>query len=135
MPVDPAPSPTVDASKAAYEVAGIGPEDVDVAQLQDTDAGSELIHLAENGFCADGEQEKWIADGATEIGGRLPVNTDGGLIANGEPIGASGLRQVYEVVLQLQGRAGDRQVPDNPQVGYTHLYGAPGASAVSILSR
>jgi acetyl-CoA acetyltransferase len=135
MPVDPAPSPTVDASKAAYEVAGIGPEDVDVAQLQDTDAGSELIHLAENGFCADGEQEKWIAEGATEIGGRLPVNTDGGLIANGEPIGASGLRQIYEVVLQLQGRAGDRQVPDNPQVGYTHLYGAPGASAVSILSR
>jgi acetyl-CoA acetyltransferase len=135
MPLEPAPSPTVDASKAAYEVAGIGPEDVDVAQLQDTDAGSELIHMAENGFCADGEQEKWIAEGATEIGGRLPVNTDGGLIANGEPIGASGLRQVYEVVLQLQGRAGDRQVPDHPQVGYTHLYGAPGASAVSILSR
>jgi acetyl-CoA acetyltransferase len=135
LPVEAAPSPTVDASLAAYEIAGIGPEDVDVAQLQDTDAGSECIHLAENGFCADGEQEKWIADGDTEIGGRLPVNTDGGLIANGEPIGASGLRQVYEIVLQLQGRAGDRQVPNNPRVGYTHLYGAPGASAVSILSR
>jgi acetyl-CoA C-acetyltransferase len=135
LPVEAAPSPTVDASRAAYEIAGIGPEDVDVAQLQDTDAGSECIHLAENGFCADGEQEKWIADGDTEIGGRLPVNTDGGLIANGEPIGASGLRQVYEIVLQLQGRAGDRQVPNNPRVGYTHLYGAPGASAVSILSR
>ncbi|CAM3127498.1 thiolase family protein [Mycobacterium colombiense] len=135
MPLDPAPSPTVDASRAAYEVAGIGPEDVDVAQLQDTDAGSELIHMAENGFCADGEQEKWIAEGATEIGGRLPVNTDGGLIANGEPIGASGLRQIYEIVLQLQGRAGTRQVPNDPRVGYTHLYGAPGASAVSILSR
>jgi acetyl-CoA acetyltransferase len=133
--IEPAPSPTVDASKAAYEVAGIGPEDVQVAQLQDTDAGSELIHMAENGFCADGDQEKWIADGDTEIGGRLPVNTDGGLIANGEPIGASGLRQVYEIVLQLQGRAGERQVPNNPRVGYTHLYGAPGASAVSILSR
>jgi acetyl-CoA acetyltransferase len=135
LPLEAAPSPTVDASRAAYEVAGIGPEDVDVAQLQDTDAGSECIHLAENGFCADGEQEKWIADGDTEIGGRLPVNTDGGLIANGEPIGASGLRQVYEIVLQLQGRAGDRQVPNDPRVGYTHLYGAPGASAVSILSR
>ncbi|MEE6174936.1 thiolase family protein [Mycobacterium sp. 050134] len=135
LPLDSVPSPTVDASRAAYERAGIGPEDVDVAQLQDTDAGSELIHMAENGFCADGEQEKWISDGDTEIGGRLPVNTDGGLIANGEPIGASGLRQVYEIVLQLQGRAGDRQVPNNPRVGYTHLYGAPGASAVSILSR
>ena len=134
LPLESVPSPTVDASKAAYELAGIGPEDVQVAQLQDTDAGSELIHMAENGFCADGEQEKWIAEGATEIGGRLAVNTDGGLIANGEPIGASGLRQVYEIVHQLQGRAGDRQVPGNPRVGYTHLYGAPGASAVSILS-
>lgn len=135
LPLHTTHSPTVDASRAAFEAARIGPEDVDVAQLQDTDAGSEVIHMAENGFCADGEQEKWIADGATEINGRLPVNTDGGLIANGEPIGASGLRQVYEIVLQLQGRAGDRQVPNNPRVGYTHLYGAPGASAVSILSR
>lgn len=135
LPLESAPSPTVDASRAAYEVAGIGPEDVAVAQLQDTDAGSELIHMAENGFCADGEQEKWIAEGATELGGRLPVNTDGGLIANGEPIGASGLRQIYEIVLQLQGRAGARQVADDPRVGYTHLYGAPGASAVTILSR
>lgn len=135
LPLDTAPSPTVDASRAAYEAAGIGPDDVDVAQLQDTDAGSELIHMAENGFCADGEQEKWIADGATEIGGRLPVNTDGGLIANGEPIGASGLRQIRELVLQLQGRAGERQIAGVPRVGYAHLYGAPGASAVTILSR
>lgn len=135
LPLQSAPSPTVDASRAAYESAGLGPGDVHVAQLQDTDAGSELIHMAENGFCADGEQEKWIAEGATEIGGRLPVNTDGGLIANGEPIGASGLRQVYEIVLQLQGRAGERQVAGQPRVGYTHLYGAPGASVVSIFSR
>ncbi len=107
--------PTVDASRAAFEMAGIGPEDVDVIQLQDTDAGAEVIHLAENGFCADGEQEELVADGATEIGGRLPVNTDGGLIANGEPIGASGLRQVHEIVLQLRGQAGDRQVPGEPE--------------------
>ena len=91
------------ASQAAYEQAGIGPEDVDVIQLQDTDAGAEVIHMAENGFCADGEQEKLIADGATEIDGPMPVNTDGGLIANGEPIGASGLRQVHELVHQLRG--------------------------------
>jgi acetyl-CoA acetyltransferase len=135
MPLEMVQSPTVDASRAAFAAAGIGPEEVSVAQLQDTDAGSELIHMAENGFCADGEQEKWIADGITEITGRLPVNTDGGLIANGEPIGASGLRQVYEIVLQLQGRAGARQVPNEPTVGYTHLYGSPGASSVSILSR
>jgi acetyl-CoA acetyltransferase len=127
-------APTVFASKAAYEKAGIGPEDVDVVQLQDTDAGAEIIHMAENGLCADGEQEKLIAEGATEIGGRLPVNTDGGLIANGEPVGASGLRQVHELVLQLRGRAGERQVPGDPRVGYAQLYGAPGTAGVSILS-
>jgi acetyl-CoA C-acetyltransferase len=127
-------APTVHASRAAYEEAGIGPEDVDVVQLQDTDAGAEVIHMAENGFCADGEQEKLLAEGATEIVGRLPVNTDGGLIANGEPVGASGLRQVHELVLQLRGRAGDRQVPGTPRVGYAQLYGAPGTAGVSILS-
>jgi acetyl-CoA C-acetyltransferase len=132
--VDQVEAPTVHASRAAYEQAGIGPEDVDIAQLQDSDAGAEVIHMAENGFCADGEQEKLVAEGATEIGGRLPVNTDGGLIANGEPVGASGLRQVHELVLQLRGRAGDRQVPGNPRVGYAQLYGAPGTAGVSILS-
>ncbi|GAB2659231.1 thiolase family protein [Nocardia goodfellowii] len=127
-------SPTVYASADAYAAAGIGPEDVDVIQLQDTDAGAEVIHMAENGFCADGDQEKLIAEGATEIGGRLPVNTDGGLIANGEPIGASGIRQVYELVLQLRGQAGDHQVPGKPKVGYAQVYGAPGTAAASILS-
>jgi acetyl-CoA acetyltransferase len=135
LPIDQTVGPTVDASREAYEMAGIGPEDVDVIQLQDTDAGAEVIHLAENGFCADGEQEVLIADGATEIDGPLPVNTDGGLIANGEPIGASGLRQIHEVVRQLRGQAGDRQVPGDPRVGYTQLYGAPGTAGVSILSR
>ena len=133
--VDEDVAPTVYASKAAYEMAGVGPEDVDVMQLQDTDAGAELIHMAENGFCADGDQEKLIADGATEITGPMPVNPDGGLIANGEPIGASGLRQVHELVQQLRGNAGDRQVPNNPKVGYAQVYGAPGVAAVTILSR
>ena len=71
--------------------------------------------MAETGFCKDGEQEALIQSGATEIGGAMPVNTDGGCMANGEPIGASGLRQVYESVLQLRGAAGDRQVPGEPQ--------------------
>jgi len=133
--VDEDVAPTVYASRAAYEAAGIGPKDVDVIQLQDTDAGAEVIHMAENGFCADGDQEKLIAEGATEIGGSMPVNTDGGLIANGEPIGASGLRQMHELVLQLRGQAGERQVPGNPRVGYAQVYGAPGTAAVTILSR
>ncbi len=135
LPIEQTVGPTVDASRQAYQMAGIGPEDVDVIQLQDTDAGAEVIHLAENGFCADGEQEALIADGATEIDGPLPVNTDGGLIANGEPIGASGLRQVHELVHQLRGTAGDRQVGGDPRVGYAQVYGAPGTAAVTILSR
>jgi len=127
-------APTVYASQAAYEEAGLGPEDVDIAQLQDTDAGAELMHMAENGFCKDGEQEAMLAEGATEIGGRLPVNTDGGLIANGEPIGASGLRQIHELVRQLRGEAGDRQISGTPRVGYAQVYGAPGTAAVAIVS-
>lgn len=129
------PGTTAEAAKAAYEQAGIGPDDIDVAQLQDTDSGSEIIHMAETMLCKDGEQEALLADGATEIGGRIPINTDGGLLANGEPVGASGLRQVYELVHQLRGTAGERQVPNNPRVALAQLYGAPGTAAVAILSK
>jgi acetyl-CoA acetyltransferase len=132
--VERGPSPTVLASKAAFEAAGIGPGDIDVAQLQDTESGAEIMHMAENGFCADGEQEAWLAEGRTEITGALPVNTDGGCLACGEPIGASGLRQVYENVVQLRGTAGARQVA-NARTAYSHVYGAPGISAVAILER
>ena len=127
--------PTVDASKAAFEMAGVGPADIDVAQLQDTESGAEIMHMAENGFCEDGEQEHMLANGDTRVGGRLPVNTDGGCLANGEPIGASGLRQIHENVVQLRGEGGARQVPGEPKLGYTHVYGAPGISAVTILRR
>ena len=129
-----APAPTVQAATAAFEMAGIGPEDIDVAQLQDTESGAEVMHMAENGFCADGDQEQWLREGHTEIDGKLPVNTDGGCLANGEPVGASGLRQVYEICLQLRGEAGERQVPNNPKTGYTHVYGAPGLSGVTIMA-
>ena len=135
IPVTSAESPTAEAARAAFEQAGIGPEDVDVAQLQDTESGAEVMHLAETGLCEHGEQEQLIQSGVTEIGGRLPVNTDGGCLANGEPIGASGLRQVHEVVLQLRGDAGARQVAGDPRVGFTQVYGAPGVSACAVLSR
>ena len=128
------PSPTVAAARGAFEMAGIGPDDIDVAQIQDTESGAEVMHLAETGLCQDGEQEEMIQLGETDIGGRLPVNTDGGCLANGEPIGASGLRQVYESVLQLRGRAGPRQVPEEPRTAFTHVYGAPGISACTVLS-
>lgn len=128
-------SATQIAARDAFRLAGIGPDEIAVAQLQDTEAGAEIMHMAENGFCTDGEQEAWLAEGRTEIGGALPVNTDGGCLACGEPIGASGLRQVYENVVQLRGDGGGRQVPGAPKTAYSHVYGAPGVSAVTILER
>jgi acetyl-CoA acetyltransferase len=113
-------------------MAGVGPSDIDVAQIQDTESGAEIMHMAENGFCADGEQERLLKEGATRLGGSLPINTDGGCLACGEPIGASGLRQVYENVQQLRGRADGRQVAD-ARLGYSQVYGAPGLSGVVIL--
>jgi acetyl-CoA C-acetyltransferase len=134
IPIESAPSPTAEAAAAAFEQAGVGPEDVDVAQLQDTESGAEVMHLAETGLCRDGEQEALVQSGATRIGGRLPINTDGGCLACGEPIGASGLRQVHEVALQLRGDAGDRQIPGLARVGFTQVYGAPGVSACTVIS-
>lgn len=132
LDVERGPSPTVIASRAAYQMAAVAPSDVDVAQIQDTESGAEIMHMAENGFCADGEQEALVRDGATRIGGRLPINTDGGCLACGEPIGASGLRQVYENVQQLRRRASGRQV-EQARIAYSQVYGAPGLSAVAIL--
>ena len=134
IPIESAPSATTEAAAAAFEEAGVGPADVDIAQLQDTESGAEVMHLAETGLCEHGEQEALIESGDTELGGRLPVNTDGGCLACGEPIGASGLRQVHEIVLQLRGEAGDRQVPKPCRVGFTQVYGAPGVSACTVLT-
>lgn len=135
LDVERGPSPAEIASAAAFEHAGLGPEDVDIAQLQDTESGAEIMHMAENGFCAPGEQEQWLAEGRTKLDGQLPVNTDGGCLACGEPIGASGLRQVYENFVQLRGAGGGRQVPGDPKIGYSQVYGAPGIAAVAIIGK
>ncbi len=127
-------TPTMLAAGTAFAKAGLGPNDIDVAQMQDTESGAEIMHMAENGFCRDGEQEQWLAEGRTALGGQLPINTDGGCIACGEPIGASGLRQVYENVLQLRGQAENRQV-ENARLAYSQVYGAPGIAAVAILEK
>ena len=123
------------ATRAAFEAAGIGPEDIDVAQLQDTEAGAEIIHMAETGLCRDGEQEQWLIEGRSRLDGPLPINTDGGCLACGEPIGASGLRQIYENVVQMRGDGGGRQVPSRPRTAFSQVYGAPGVSTATILER
>ncbi|MDI6873634.1 thiolase family protein [Candidatus Solincola sp.] len=97
-------------SKTAYEMAGLGPGDVDVAEVHDATAFGELLQYEELGFCPEGEGGPFAESGATRLGGKLPVNTSGGLECRGHPIGASGIAQVYELVTQLRGEAGPRQV-------------------------
>ncbi|MFO7963454.1 MAG: thiolase family protein [Desulfobacterales bacterium] len=99
------------ASKSAYEQSGMGPEDIDMLEVHDATAFGELVQMEALGFCPEGEGGKYAESGATALDGKTPVNPSGGLIARGHPIGASGLAQIYELVTQLRGEAGKRQVP------------------------
>jgi len=98
------------ASKAAYEAAGLGPQDIDVAEVHDATAFGELYQYEKLGFCPEGEGGPFAESGATLIGGKIPVNTSGGLISRGHPIGASGLAMTHELTTQLRGEGGKRQV-------------------------
>ncbi|MFN8217847.1 MAG: thiolase family protein [Solirubrobacterales bacterium] len=122
------------AAEKAYEQAGLGPEDLDVVELQDTDSGNEIIATEELGLCARGEGGPLVESGATRIGGRLPVNPSGGLLSKGEPVGASALGQIFEIVTQLRGEAGPRQV-EGARTGLTHALGAGGNCSVIVLQR
>lgn len=97
-------------SRQAYEIAGIGPEDVSVAEVHDATAMGEIIQLENLGFCDFGDGGAISVRGDTAIGGRIPVNPSGGLESKGHPIGATGLGQIHELVTQLRGEAGSRQV-------------------------
>lgn len=99
-------------ARQAYEKAGVGPEDFDVIELHDASAPAELITYEELGLCRPGEGGKLIDDGVTELNGRIPVNTSGGLLAKGHPVGATGVAQICELFWQLRGEAGKRQVAD-----------------------
>ncbi|MDR1874540.1 MAG: thiolase family protein [Synergistaceae bacterium] len=128
------PGPTEVTSKKAYEMAGIGPQDVDCFEVQDTDAFCELEIYEQLGLCPFGEAGRLIDEGVTEIDGKHPVNMSGGLISKGEPVGASHLGQVYELVTQLRGNAGPRQVP-NVRTALGQVLGASGNCAVTILKK
>jgi acetyl-CoA acetyltransferase len=123
--------PSTLAARDAYEEAGVGPGDVDVVECQDTDAARELLAYQELGLCAPGEQAKLLADGAVSIGGARPVNPSGGLLSKGEPLGASALGQVIELVHQLRGDAGPRQVA-GARIGLAHTVGR-GANACCVI--
>jgi acetyl-CoA acetyltransferase len=128
------PGPTEVTSKKAYEEAGIGPKEIGCFEVQDTDAFCELEIYEQIGLCNFGEAGKLIDEGTTEIGGKYPVNMSGGLISKGEPIGASHLGQIVEIVWQLRGEAGQRQV-NNVKAGLAHVLGAGGNCAVTIMSK
>jgi len=120
------------AALEAYEKAGLGPEDLSLVELQDTDASAEIFFSEELLLCKEGEGGRLVSEGITELGGKLPISTDGGIISKGEPVGASALGQIYEVVVQLRGQAGQRQVKDC-KVGLCQVRGALGHSCVTIL--
>jgi acetyl-CoA acetyltransferase len=131
---DRAPAPTTLAASAAYTEAGIGAEELDVVECQDTDAARELLSYEELGLCAPHEAARFFASGAPQRSGRLPVNPSGGLLSKGEPLGASALGQVVELVRQLRGTAGPRQV-EGARVGLGHTVGRGANASVVILKR
>jgi acetyl-CoA acetyltransferase len=128
------PGPTEVTAKKAYELAGVGPDDIDCFEVQDTDAFSEIECYEDLGLCAPGDGGRLIDEGVTEIGGAKPVNMSGGLISKGEPVGASHLGQIVEIALQLRQTAGARQV-EGARIGLAHVLGAGGNCAVTILKR
>ncbi|MEM6708309.1 MAG: thiolase family protein [Pseudomonadota bacterium] len=122
------------AAKQAYEMAGIGPEDVDLVELHDCFATAEILHYENLGLCGDGEAGRMIDDGEVALGGRVPVNVSGGLLSKGHPLGATGIANIYEVSTHLRGEAGSRQV-EGAKIGLTHVIGLGSACGIHILER
>ena len=122
------------AAKKAYEMAGIGPEDLSLVELHDCFATAEILHYENLGLCKDGEAGRMIDQGQTALGGKIPVNVSGGLLSKGHPLGATGIANIYEVSTHLRGEAGKRQVP-NARFGLTHVIGLGSACAVHVLEK
>ena len=122
------------AAGQAYEQAGLGPEDVNLVELHDCFATAEIVHYENLGLCGDGEGGRLIDEGATALGGRVPVNVSGGLLSKGHPLGATGIANIYEVTTHLRGEAGKRQV-EGARIGLTHVVGMGSACAIHVLEK
>ena len=122
------------AARQAYDMAGLGPEDIDLVELHDCFATAELVHYDNLGLCAEGEAGQLIDSGQTALGGRIPVNVSGGLLSKGHPLGATGIANIYEVVTHLRSEAGARQVA-GAKLGLTHVVGAGSACAIHVLEK
>jgi len=125
---------TQKAAKEAWEMAGIGPEDIDLVELHDCFATAEILHYGNLGLCAPGDAGRLIDDGETALGGRVPVNVSGGLLSKGHPLGATGIANIYEVSTHLRGEAGGRQV-EGARLGLTHVIGLGSACGIHILEK
>ena len=122
------------AAAAAYEMAGVGPDDIDLIELHDCFATAEILHYENLGLCADGEAGRLIDEDEVALGGRIPVNVSGGLLSKGHPLGATGIANLYEVSTHLRGEAGKRQV-EGARLGLTHVIGLGSACGIHILER
>lgn len=122
------------AAKQAYEMAGLGPDEVDLVELHDCFATAEILHYENLGLCKDGEAGRMIDDGEVALGGRVPVNVSGGLLSKGHPLGATGIANIYEVSTHLRGEAGKRQV-EGARIGLTHVIGLGSACGIHILEK
>jgi acetyl-CoA acyltransferase len=125
---------TREAAKKAYEMAGVGPNDVNLIELHDCFATAEILHYENLGICKDGEAGRLIDEKQTYLGGRIPVNVSGGLLSKGHPLGATGIANIYEITTHLRGEAGKRQV-QNAKVGLTHVIGLGSACGIHILEK
>jgi acetyl-CoA acetyltransferase len=122
------------AAKQAYEISGYGPEDMDVVEAYDTMSSAEITSAEKLGLCKKGEYGPLLEQGVFNLGGKLPVNTSGGLMSKRHPLSATGLAQIAEIVWQLREEAGPRQVP-KAKIGMAHALGTPGNCSVTILKR
>lgn len=125
---------TRQAAAKAYEMAGVGPDDLDLVELHDCFATAEMLHYENLGLCKDGEAGRLIDEGEVAHGGRIPVNVSGGLLSKGHPLGATGVANIYEVTTHLRGEAGERQV-EGAKLGLTHVIGLGSACAIHILEK
>ena len=122
------------AAAQAYEMAGVGPEDVNLVELHDCFATAEILHYENLGLCADGEAGSMIDSGEVALGGKVPVNVSGGLLSKGHPLGATGIANIYEVSTHLRGEADKRQV-EGARIGMTHVIGLGSACGIHILEK
>ena len=125
---------TQQAAAKAYEMAGLGPDDIDLVELHDCFATAEILHYGNLGLGKPEDAGRMVDEGETALGGRIPVNVSGGLLSKGHPLGATGIANIYEVSTHLRGEAGDRQV-EGATHGLTHVIGLGSACGIHILEK